>query len=61
MKCDRCESIGNLHRHHNGWRCCNCIWNERENLIEWAKCLLTSADYITAKGTDRKMVIVSLN
>lgn len=56
MKCDRCDLSNNLYRHDNGWRCSFCIWNERENLIEWAKCLLSVAGYISAP-TDDKVVV----
>lgn len=64
FKCDRCgvearcdKSIPmewfSLFRHTNGWRCPSCIWNERENLIEWAKSVLTT------KSTVNDMVCVS--
>jgi len=59
IKCDRCGAVIGLHRHSDGWRCPQCIWNERENLIEWARCLLSATDYTTAANTDRQAVVVS--
>lgn len=59
IKCDRCNAVVGLHRHDTGWRCPSCIWNERENLIEWAKSLLSTIDYITAADTNRQAIVVS--
>ncbi len=42
IKCDRCGVIVGLYRHSKGWRCPQCIWNERENLIEWSKIILNA-------------------
>lgn len=59
-KCDRCgssEIVVGLYRHANGWRCPSCIWNERENLIAWAKNLLSANDY-THKDNQKKQVVV---
>lgn len=47
IKCDRCGVTVGLYRHNKGWRCPQCIWNERENLIEWAKNLLKTYRSIT--------------
>jgi len=58
MKCDRCKAVVGLYRHNTGWRCPQCIWNERENLIEWAKNLLSAVDYTSADDT-RQAVVVS--
>lgn len=59
IKCDRCGAVVGLHRHTDGWRCPQCIWDERENLIEWARSLLSATDYTTAAATDSKAVVVS--
>lgn len=59
IKCDRCDAVVSLHRHCTGWRCPSCIWSERENLIEWAKSLLSATDYVTAADTDRQAIVVS--
>lgn len=44
IRCDRCGAVVGLHQHRDGWRCPQCIWNERENLIEWARNLLNAID-----------------
>lgn len=56
IKCDRCGAVIGLYRHDTGWRCPQCIWNERENLIEWAKNLLNTNDY--KSETKRRTVVV---
>lgn len=45
IKCDRCGATIGLYTHPNGWRCPECIWNEREQLLESANALLNDADY----------------
>lgn len=59
IKCDRCGAVVGLYCLNTGWRCPSCIWSERENLIEWAKILLSATDYITAKETNRQTIVVS--
>lgn len=55
IKCDRCGVTISLYRHANGWRCSQCIWNERENLIEWAKNVITS---VSKKNIDALKEVV---
>lgn len=59
IKCDRCGATCSLLRHATGWRCTQCIWNERENLIAWAKNLLKEDDYTNALYSDKRAVVVS--
>ncbi len=58
IKCDRCGGVVGLHCHSTGWRCPSCIWNERENLIEWAKNLLSATDYTNAINSDKQQMSV---
>ena len=60
IECDRCSGVfaTGLYRHTNGWRCPSCIWNERENLIEWAKNLLSATDYTNAINNDKQQMSV---
>lgn len=60
IKCDRCGAICGLHRHETGWRCGLCVWNERANLITWAKQLFNSVSYRTTSNP-KKVAIVSLS
>ncbi len=41
-KCDRCEETFDLLRHGKGYRCTQCIWNERVDVIKEARALLDS-------------------
>lgn len=61
IKCDRCSVVVGLHRHSKGWRCPSCIWNERENLIEWAKNLLNVYSYTSLLHADNNIqtIVVS--
>ena len=59
IKCDRCRAVIGLYRHSSGWRCPQCIWNERENLIEWSKSLLSATDYTHPDNKSKTVVVVS--
>ncbi len=58
IKCDRCGVTVSLYRHANGWRCPSCIWNERENLISWAKSVLSAPDYTYIAHDNKQSVMV---
>lgn len=59
IKCDRCGVVVGLHIHSKGYRCPLCIWNELENLIEWAKILLSAPDYQSILDKHKQTVVVS--
>lgn len=59
IKCDRCDVIVGLHCHSTGWRCPSCIWNERENLIAWARNLLNTITYTSILDDTKPVVVVS--
>ncbi len=54
IKCDRCGAVTSLFQHDYGWRCPQCIWNEREIMLE----ALSACDcYFTylGQGTGEEM------
>jgi len=47
IKCDRCGAVIGLHRHADGWRCPQCIWNVRTGTGETVD---TAAESGTKRG-----------
>ena len=56
IKCDTCQVVCGLYMYGEGWRCPECIWKEREKLIEAARSLLSAEDY---SSNDKASVVIS--
>ncbi len=57
-KCDRCGVTIGLLRHNKGYRCPECIWKEREDVIREVNTLINSID-ISERNLREKTLTVS--